>query len=110
MITNNTTGTQQENDPAGLGAETPARTAWIAGMRSLLDALEADPEIRLPRAAQEPVKFYVAGHEDAERIAGLLDDVQRHDRPERIFRYETTGRIGAVEVAVYTGEMSGVSL
>jgi len=86
-----------------------ARAEWIAGMRTLLDALEADPSIRLPRIAVKSIDFYVDQPLKSARIAKLLQDVEIHDRPERIFRYETTGRIGGVDIAIYTGVMPGVT-
>lgn len=87
-----------------------ARSGWIAGMRALLDLLDADAEMPLPRAAKDAVAFYVATSAEADRIAEALEDVEVHDRPERIFRYETTGRLGGLRVAVYTGAMTGVTL
>jgi hypothetical protein len=90
-------------------AEATARAEWIAGMRSLLDLLEAEPGIRLPRMAKDPVKFYVQTSLDSATIARHLEGIKIADRPGCIFRYETTGRMGAVDVAVYTGSMTGVS-
>ncbi|THV25968.1 hypothetical protein [Glycomyces paridis] len=86
------------------------RSEWIAGMRALLDLLDADPEMPLPRAAKDAVAFYVATSDEADRIAEPLTEVEVHDRPERIFRYETTGRLNGLRVAVYTGAMTGVTL
>lgn len=96
-------------EKAALDAETSARAEWIAGMRSMLDLLEAEPGIRLPRMAKDPVKFYVPSAIASATIAKHLEGVEIADRPGCIFRYETTGRMGALDVAVYTGAMTGVS-
>jgi hypothetical protein len=90
-------------------AQKAERAAWIAGMRALLDILEAEPDIRLPRIAKDPVAFYVGQPLQSARIAKHLDGWEIHDRPERIFRYETTGRLHGLDVAVYVGDMTGVS-
>jgi hypothetical protein len=96
-------------EKAARAAELAERAEWIAGMRAVLDLLEAEPEVRLPRIAKEPVKFYVSNALASATIAKHLEGVETADRPGCIFRYETTGRIGSVEVAVYTGAMTGVS-
>lgn len=84
----------------------PDRAAWIAGMRAVLDMLEADPEIPLPHGAAAPVKFYVPAAA-AEAIAARLEGARAEDRPGFIFDHAVVGTLAGAEVLVYTGTRTG---
>lgn len=87
-----------------------ARAAWIAGMRALLDMLDGAPQVPLPHFAKDKVSFYVDSPLLSARIAKRLTGYEVHDRPGHVYRYETTGRLEGVDVAVYVGRATGVSV
>lgn len=85
------------------------RTAYLEGMRRLLDKLEHDPTIPLPYdGAKQELTIYVEnrGETDAaeavRRLASLLSDTKettRHDG-RSTFDYKLTGNVDGLRVMV----------
>jgi hypothetical protein len=112
-----------EDNPIGTG-DTPtptrltrdatraaARAVKLAGLRALLDLLdllESDAEIPLPRFASRPIAFDVPSTARAERIvAHLVDARDEADRPRCLnLNRAVHGKLGAAEVVVYTRSSS----
>lgn len=86
------------------------RAAYVAGLRTIADALEADPALPLPYGSERPsylrISIYARNRDEVQAWVDLADEVGTQSMDRGNYTLELT--VGGVHLHVYAGvEMIG---